>query len=136
MIRQRTPDKFKAKSMIEAAELEMNFIKTLKPSRESGATMIKGIYESFRKLGEALMLIRGKEPVGLGQHNTTINELILLNASTKRPIQVLNILKKTRNDVNYEGYIPSIEEIEDALSISEACFKPILERIKEELNKL
>lgn len=135
MIRIRTPDKSKAKSLIEAAELEMNFIKTIGPSKESGSTIISRVYENFRKLGEALMLIQGKESVGQGQHNDHINELLILRVKTDRPIRILENLKRLRNEINYEGYIPNIADIEDVLSIAETCFKPILEEIKKELNK-
>ncbi|MDP4012012.1 MAG: hypothetical protein Q8R00_00180 [Candidatus Nanoarchaeia archaeon] len=136
MIRKRVPDKFKAKSLIEASELEMKFIRTLKVSKESGSTIVGRIYENFRRLGEALMLINGKESVGAGHHNDVINELLLLNIETKRPILVLKNLKKIRENINYEGYIPNLNEVEDVLSIADACFKPILKEVLNELEKL
>lgn len=136
MIRERVPDKFKATSLIDAAEMEMAFIKTLNVSLESGATIVSRIYENFRRLGEALMLIKGRESVGRGQHTDNINELFFLKVKTKRPIQVLENLKKIRMDINYNGYIPNIEEIRDALSIAESCFNQIVEEIKKELNRL
>ena len=136
MIKNKDPDKFKAKSLIIAAELEMQFIINLNPSKESGQTIIGRLYENFRRLGEALMLIRGRESVGQGQHNDNINELLLLTIKTERPIKVLESLKKTRMDINYNGYIPTIDEINDAISIAKTCFNPILEEIKKELDKL
>lgn len=136
MIRERVPDKFKARSLIEAAELEMKFIQTLKVSKESGSTIVGRIYENFRRLGEALMLINGKESVGPGHHNDVINELLLLKVKTKRPILVLKNLKKIRENINYEGYIPGIVEVEDVLSIADSCFKPILKEVRKELDKL
>ena len=133
MIRKRTPDKTKAKSMIEAAVIEMKFIRTLKVSRDSGATIIRGIYENFRMLGDALLFIRGKEAMGPDHHNEMINELFMLNVKTKRPIRILNNLKSLRNNINYRGYIPAIEEVKDSLSIAEDCFEPILREVKSEL---
>jgi len=135
MIRKRAPDKTKARSMIEAAVLEMKFIKTLKVSRESGATIIRGIYENFRMLGDALLLIRGKEATGLDHHTQMINELFTLSVKTKRPISTLNNLKTLRNSINYKGYIPALEEVKDALSIAEECFEPILNEVNKELEK-
>lgn len=136
MIRRRVPDKFKAKSLLESAKLEMKFIKTLEVSTESGSTIVGRTYENFRRLGEALMLIRGKEAKGPGQHRTIINELLTLKVETTRPIQVLRNLKKIREDINYNGYIPNMAEIEDVLSITNACFNPILKEINLELDKL
>lgn len=135
MIRIRIPDKIKAKSLIEATELEISFIKTIEPSKESGATIVRSVYENFRRLGETLMCIKGKESVGQGQHSDHINELFILKIKTERPIRVLENLKKLRMDINYEGYIPNMEEVKDAISIAETFFKPILEEIKKELNK-
>lgn len=136
MIRTRAPDKIKAKSLLEAAELEMRFLINLNPTKEAGQTIIGRLYENFRRLGETLMLIRGKESVGQGQHNDNINELLLLKIKTDRPINVLESLKKTRMDINYDGYIPTIDEINDSISIAKTCFNPILEEIKKELSKL
>src|SRR3989344_4541591 len=136
MIRKRKPDKFKAQSMLIAAEIEVNFIKTLNPSTASASTIVRGIYEVFRMLGDALLLIHGKEASGLDHHTQMVKELFTLQTNTSRPIQVLLNLKNLRHKVNYQGYIPGIEEIKDALSILDSCFNPILEEIKKGLKKL
>ena len=106
MIRQRVPDKAKARSIVQAAEIEINFIQTLKPSNQSGITIVSRIYENFRMLGDALLLIRGKEVIGQDHHTEMINELFTLKVNTKRPIMVLNSLKSLINNINYRGYIP------------------------------
>src|SRR3989338_5824539 len=131
MIRQRVPDKAKARSIVQAAEIEINFIQTLKPSNQSGITIVSRIYENFRMLGDALLLIRGKEVIGQDHHTEMINELFTLKVNTKRPIMVLNSLKSLRNNINYRGYIPSIKDVQDVISIEEACFEPILKAVKE-----
>jgi len=136
MIRTRKPDKFKAQSMLYAAEIEIRFIKTLKPSKDSSSTIVRGIYEAFRMIGDALLLIRGKEASGLDHHTQMIKELFTLKVNTIRPVQILLNLKSLRHRVNYQGYIPNIDEAEEALSILDACFKPLLEEIKKELEKI
>jgi|SRR3989344_3002677 len=136
MIRKRVPDKFKARSMLQAAEIEIKFIKTLKPSQESAATIVRSVYEVFRMLGNALLLMRGKEATGIDHHTEMIKELFTLKADTARPIQILLNLKSLRNRINYQGYIPAGEEAEDALAIVESCFDPILDEIKKELNRI
>ena len=109
MMRRRIPDKYRAQSMISAAEVEIKFTKTLETTKESSSTIIRNIYESFRMLGDALLLIRGKEAVGVDHHGEMIKELFTLKVNTSRPIQVLLNLKTMRHKINYQGYIPHIE---------------------------
>ena len=136
MIRKRKPDKFKAQSMVSAAETEIKFTRTISPTKESSSTIVRNIYEAFRMLGDALLLIHGKEASGKDHHVEMINELFTLGVKTKRPIQVILNLKNLRNKINYQGYIPAVEEANDALYIVNACFQPILNKIKEEIKKL
>jgi hypothetical protein len=136
MMRRRIPDKYRAQSMISAAEVEIKFTKTLETTKESSSTIIRNIYESFRMLGDALLLIRGKEAVGVDHHGEMIKELFTLKVNTSRPIQVLLNLKTMRHKINYQGYIPHIEEAQDAISIMDTCFHPLVNKIKEELQKL
>ena len=85
-----------------AAEMEIRFIKTIEPSKEAASTIVRSIYESFRMLGDALLLIHGKEASGTDHHVEMINELFTLKVDTKRPTQVLLNLKNLRNKVNYQ----------------------------------
>ncbi len=136
MIRRRIPDKFKAQSMVSAVEAEIKFTKTIVPTAESSFTIVRNVYESFRMLGDVLLLIHGKEASEKGHHIEMIKELLTLSVETKRPIQVLLNLKDLRNKINYNGYMPNVEEAKDALSILDACFEPIINKIKKELQKL
>ena len=79
------------------------------------------------------MAIRGKEAIGTDHHTEMINELITLRVQTSRPIQTILNLKSLRNKINYQGYLPTVEEADDALSIVENCFNPLKEEIKKEL---
>lgn len=135
-LRKRKPDKFKAQSMLLAAEREAGYIRTLPPSQDAAPLIIRSIYEDFRMLGDALLLIRGKEASGQDHHTIMINELFTLEVSTARPIRVLSNLKTLRHKINYQGYLPHLDEVQDALSILEACFKPLLEAVRKELAKL
>ena len=129
-MRKRMPDVPKARSLIEASEKEMKYLETLEPVKEAGSTIIRGIYENFRRLGEALLFTQGFDATN---HEEAINALIELNTKTGRPIQVLDNLRRLRHDINYNGYIPSENDIKDVLSIKESCWKPILSEIKKKL---
>ena len=100
MIRKRIPDKFKAQSMVTAAEMEIKFTKTIEPKTESASTIVRNIYEALRMLGDALLLIHEKEASGQNHHEEMITELFTLRVETKRPIQTIGNLKTLRNKIN------------------------------------
>jgi len=130
-MRPRVPDKAKAKSLVQASESEMAYIETLNPKPEAASTIIRGIYENFRRLGEAVLIMQGFE----GDHEETINALTLLPAKTTRPIQALDNLRRLRHDINYQGYQPSQADLDDVLSIKKACWKPVLDEVKRHINQ-
>lgn len=129
MIRKRVPDDALARSLIQASFQEMSYIETLEPTLQGAATIIRGIYENFRRLGEALLARQGFE----GDHEDAINALISLHLKTQRPLQVLDILRRLRHDINYRGYQPSQADLEDVLSIKNFFWKVILEEVKKRL---
>ena len=132
MIRNRIPDKWKAKSILEAAQKEIVFIKTIPITEESAATVIRSIYECFRMLGDAHLISRG---FASEDHIEQIKELENIPAKTDRPIKLIDSLRRLRHNINYYGYAPSKIEAEDAISIAKACFYPILDVIKKELHR-
>lgn len=132
-MRTRTPDAPKARSLVRSAELEMEFLDTLELSSKSASTIIKGIHENFRKLGEAVLISKGQEPEEHNNHQMCLQALMNLKVKTTRPLQVLDNLRKIRNDINYNGYIPSMADLDDVISIKKACWKPILEEVKKNI---
>ncbi len=130
-MRKRMPDKSKANSLISASEKEITYLEKLKAEPEAASTIIRGIYENFRRLGEALLISKGLE----GDHEETIGALLQLPARTMRPIQVLDNLRRLRHDINYQGYLPSQADLDDVLSIKKACWKPVLEEVKRQINQ-
>jgi len=133
-VRTRTPDAPKARSLVKSAELEMDFLDTLEPTTKSAQTIIGRIHENFRKLGEALLIAQGKQVESEHSgHQLCVDALINLKITTSRPLQVLDNLRKIRNDINYNGYMPSMADLEDVISIKNSCWKPILEEIKKNI---
>lgn len=128
MIREKVPDKMKALSLIESAEKDMGFTLTLKNSDGSANTIVRNVYESFRMLGEALLVFRGIEPL---DHVVCINEILKLEVDSERPLNLLDGLRRLRHTINYYGYRASAKEAEDTISIAKNCFYPVLEKIKE-----
>lgn len=130
-MRIKRPDKKNAISLIESAKREIDFTLKLPVSLESGTTITRNIYESFRKLGDALLVSKGIES---HDHLLPIKELMNLNIKTLRPLNLLDNLRKIRHNINYYGYQPSLVEIKNTISIAKELFKPIYDEIKKRIS--
>lgn len=130
-IRYKRPDRKNALSIVNAAKKDMKFTLTLEPTEDSGATIVRNIYECFRMLGDALLVAKGIESEN---HITPIRELLKLQVSTSRPISLIENLRKLRHNINYYGYSPKLIEVEDVISLAKACFNPLLEAALKQIN--
>jgi uncharacterized protein (UPF0332 family) len=131
-VRYKRPDTKNAMSILEAARKDMNFTLSMKPSAESGSTIVRNVHECFRMLGDALLVSKGIEAE---DHVLPIKELMKLRVSTKRPTILLDNLRRLRHNVNYYGYQPNLAEVEDVISIAKNCFTPLLEAVRNEIEK-
>ncbi len=131
-VRYRRPDRKNMISILKAAKMDMDFTLRMKPDRDSANTIIRNIYECFRKLGDALLVSRGIESV---DHMMPIRELMKLRVATTRPINLIDNLRRLRHNINYYGYSPNIQEVEDVLSLAESCFYPLYKAVLGESNK-
>src|SRR3989344_3697345 len=129
-MRTKFPDKKRALSVIAASEKEMKYTLNLPVSEESAFNIIRNIYECFRMLGDALLISRG---FASEDHAEQVTELQSIPVKTDRPVKLIDSLRKIRHNINYYGYIPSIAEAEDAISITKACYYQLLESIKKEI---
>ena len=129
-MRTKHNDKKNALSIITAAEREMHFTLKQPVTEESAFNIIRNIYECFRMLGDAKLIAKG---IVSQDHVEQIKELEKMHVQTQRPIQLIDSLRKLRHNINYYGYIPNKAEAEDAISIAHACFQPLLQEIKKEL---
>ena len=129
-MRYKKPDKKNALSIIEAAERDMKFTLNLKATDLSSTTIIRNIYECFRMLGDALLVSKG---IDSKDHLAPINELLKLNVRTKRPINLIENLRRLRHNINYYGYKPRLEETIDVISIAESIFYPLVKTVRAEI---
>ena len=129
-MRYKKPDKKNALSILEAAERDMKFTLNLKATDLSSTTIIRNIYECFRMLGDALLVSKG---IDSKDHLAPINELLKLNVSTKRPINLIENLRRLRHNINYYGYKPRLEETIDVISIAESIFYPLVKTVRAEI---
>lgn len=131
-IRYKRPDKKNALSIVDASAKDMKFTLSLEPTDESGATIVRNIYECFRMLGDALLVAKG---IDSEDHVTPIKELLKLQVSTSRPINLIENLRKLRHNINYYGYSPKLIEVEDVISLAKSCFNPLLEAVLRQINQ-
>ncbi len=133
MITRRTPDKAKAKGMVFAAEMDMDFISQLPAETKSAQSIIRGIYENFRILGDALLTAQGFKAAGTDHHTQMIDALIKLDVKTMRPLLLLNELKKIRHQINYNGYVPTEKDVRYVIELKESFWNNILSEVKKQI---
>ena len=131
-MRYKRPDKKNALSIINAAEREMEFTLSIELTEASGSTIIRNIYECFRMIGDALLVLKG---ISSKDHLAPINELTKLQLKTSRPITLIGNLRRLRHNINYYGYKPSLHEVEDATSIAETIFQPLQKSVRDKLKE-
>jgi len=129
-MRYKRPDKKNALSLVEASKKEMAFTLKLPISEDAGPTIVRNIYESFRMLGDALLISGGIESE---DHALPIKELLKLRVETERPINLIDNLRRFRHNINYYGYQPKLSEINDAISVARSCFEPIYQEVLKKI---
>ena len=129
-MRYKKPDPKNALSIIESSKRTMDFTLNLEVNDKSGITIIRNIYECFRMLGDALLMIKGTISE---DHIMPIKEISKIKIESSRPISSVENLRILRHNVNYYGYIPNIIEVQDAKSLAESCFYKSYELIKKQL---
>lgn len=126
------PDKKRALSLIESAKKDLDYTLKIIVNEESANTIIRNIYESFRMLGEALLLNEGVE---FSDHVSSINELLKLKINSGRPIDVIESLRRIRHSINYYGYRATIPEVFSVVSIAKDCFVPLFREVSRIVNE-
>ena len=132
MERIKYPDRKNASSIIDASIRQMNYTLTLEATDESAFNIIRNIYECFRMLGDALLVSRGTL---VEDHVAQIKALEGLNLDTSKPMILVDKLRRMRHNINYYGYTPKKEESDDAISLAKACFEPLLNAVKIEIER-
>ena len=124
----KLPDKERAKSLIQNSIKDIKYTLTLNISEESANTIVRNIYESFRMLGEAILLKKGIRPI---DHINSINELLKLELKTLKSLNILENLRKLRHNINYYGYKANIYDAKESVSFAKNCFNELLKKINE-----
>ncbi len=129
-MRYKRPDAKNALSLIESAKKTMYYTLILEVSDSSAVTITRNIYESFRMLGDALLVSKG---ISSEDHLLPIKEISTIKINSSRPIASIENLRILRHNINYYGYNPSLFEVQDAISLAKECFYKAYEYIKKGL---
>lgn len=127
-MREKVEDKQKALSIIESAKKDLEYTFTLKISDDSSNTIIRNVYESFRMLGEALLINKG---ISTSDHVMMINEILNLDIETSRPLNLLDNLRRLRHSINYYAYRANKEEAENIINLAKSNFNLVFYKIKK-----
>ena len=122
----KLPDMKNAQSIIESAKREMKFTLTLKINEESGSTIIRNIYECFRKLGDAVLTSKG---IRAHDHIEPLKEIMNLKIKTSRPLGIIENLRRLRHNINYYGYLPNLAEVKYAVEIAKSLFDSVYREV-------
>ena len=130
-MRIKRPDNKNALSLIESAKKDMIYTLSLEVNEQSASTIVRNIYESFRKLGDALLISKGIESQ---DHVAPIKELMTIKVNTTRPLNLLDNMRRLRHNVNYYGYAPKLVEVVNALSLAKDLFEPLTKEVEKKIN--
>lgn len=83
-------------------------------------------------LGDALLTSKGIESE---DNFTPMQELLKVKVTTDRPINLISNLRRLRHNINYYGYIPSLDEVLDVIDIAKNTFEPLLKEIMKQILK-
>ncbi len=129
-MRYKRPDHKNALSILTSAKKTMDYTLTLDINDLSSTTITRNIYECFRMLGDAILVIKG---ISSEDHLLPITEVSQLKINSNRPIAVIENLRILRHNINFYGYNTSISEVKDSVSLARECFYKAFQKIMEDI---
>lgn len=125
-----SPDKLRAKSLMEASERNMAVILEMGINDSSSTIIFRETYESIRQLGDARWWLLGYKPK---DHEVSMEILKQEKIANSAKLQKLDRFRQIRNDANYSGYLIPKAVTEEIIEFWKECAEDILEKMKNEL---
>lgn len=127
-----TPDKEKAKSMMNMANTRQNMISTVDSSKYT-SLVVEGHYEIIKELMSSILIFDGYKTKGEGAHKALIEYIgdTYKAKFEQSEIYFLDELRKIRNKINYNGFFVKT----DYLSRNEKRIIQIISTLKEIINQ-
>lgn len=128
LIKQESPDKEEARSLIEKAFQRMRFVKDLGIDEKTSTFIFEDIYECLREASQSLMSLKGYKPYS---HEAVIAFLKEFYKFSEHEITTFNRYRILRNNCVYKAAKVSPETCKEALKFLEI----FLPKLKKEFNK-
>ena len=125
-VRKGQIDRALAKSLIEAASRDIDYLKTQTVSENSARKIISNYYDVLRSIVEAITALEGYKVYSHEAYTYYLKENVTLNASKQ-----FDRFRKIRNNINYYGEIVEVEEAKDLIN----SIISLIEELKIELDK-
>lgn len=125
-----SPDKLRAKSLMEASERNMAVILEMGINDSSSTIIFRETYESIRQLGDARWWLLGYKPK---DHEVSMEILKQEKIANSAKLQKLDRFRQIRNDANYSGYLIPKAVTEEIIEFWKECAEDILEKMKNKL---
>jgi len=126
-----SPDKIRAKSLIEASERTMQAITQMEVSENTSTIIFRETYECIRQLGDARWFLIGYKPK---DHEASIVILKEEKISKSALLPKLDRFKSIRHDANYSGYLIPVNDAREIIEFWSECGEELLEKLKEEIS--
>ena len=130
MIINVTPDKQKAKSMLNLIDIRMRFISSAEENKFP-TIAAENYYEIIKELSASILLLNGVKTIGENAHKELIEYLSKYKELEEQEIRTIDDLRIKRNKSCYEG-----KEIELNYIINKKdTLLKIIDKLKNALNK-
>ena len=102
MIIKVTPDRERAKSMLNMVIDRKNFVSSI-DSQKFPTIAAENYYEIIKELAAAILLLNGVKAMGESAHKETIDALSEYKEVEEWELKLMNDLRIKRNESSYEG---------------------------------
>lgn len=129
-IRKTSPDKARARSLVQASEATMAAVLSITLNETTSTLIFREAYESIRQLGDARWRLLGYAP----EDHQVISEILKEEKLTHSALlEKFDRFRQIRHNANYGGYTVSVAVAQEILDFWESCGKELLSKLKSDL---
>ncbi len=132
-MREVTPDKAKARSLLKMANKTMRRIKRT-DIEEFPSQALKDYYSVSKQLMEALSCLEGIKMEGKGAHKKLINWVVRNYDFSESNRRLLQQFRKNRNRIIYEGFFVTEDYLLRNREKIEEIIRGLREKVEQEIN--
>ncbi len=134
LLRKRTIDTQRLNSLLSSAKDNSDYASSLEINEKSSTAIFKELYDCFRQLGDAKLLLLGYESQGKGSHEVSI-EAIQEEKVDFLAFNNLDRFRRLRNDANYKGYKATVADAQDISNVWKNCGNKLINLLRARFPK-